>query len=161
VLGQLGGSSGCSGRRGACGWLKQCRAGLDPWLPGDTAGWHCNTTGQHCDTATWHSNTASKYRYATRRHRNSSNVAGTKYPRFNFYSWDTKHNRSELEFTEQSGAWQHDTALNDQSQHHDHPRHFAQRFALWNLAWYCERAVSFRAEYIEPQSTNTWKSGQC
>ncbi len=99
LLRELGGSTvHAFGRSSSTGRI--CRTGLDSRVAGDAA-------GEHRHSARWHSNTAS-------RDYDAAEHAGDRVAQRN-----SKHDGSRIEFTGDSYARQHDTAVHRQPQYPD------------------------------------------
>jgi hypothetical protein len=105
-----------------------------PGSPGDPASEHRNPAGQY---------------------RDSANHTG-----LHFAQWNSAHNRAGVELSEHPDPRKQHSAFNRQSQPNEYSWHLAQWFALWNLARHGKLSVSLHAEHLEPQSPDSWKSGQ-
>ena len=149
VLRKLGRSPEFPRRGGACGWFEQRGTELQP---GNSAREHGNPAGEPSDST-------SPYGHSIGRNRDSANRAWTK-PRLHFAQWKSEHNGARVELSQLPESWKHHTAFNRQSQHNQYTRHFAQRFALWDLARNGKRSVRLHAEHVEPKSADPWKPRQ-
>jgi len=133
-------------RSGACGWFRQRPTELNPWYHRDSPNGQCEP--------------ANRYFHATDRDYDSPN-----HPGFYFAKWNSQHNRTGVELTEPAHSRKHNAAINRQSEHPEHPEypwHFAQRFAVWNLAWHGKRSVRLYAKHgiVEFESVDPWEPGQ-
>lgn len=143
----MGSSPKLSRRSGACGWFEQRRTEFLPWTE--------LNSGFASDSASGHRNPANQYRDSTRRDRDPADDSRANHPRLHFAQWNSKHNHPR-HLTEHLNPGKPHAAVAEYSWH------FAERFALWNLARHGRRSVGVRTEcgILKLKSLDSRKSGQ-
>jgi hypothetical protein len=147
VLCELGCRAKCPRRSGACGRFERRGTQLN--------GFAIHPTDRLGEPADWQ-------HFAADRHHDSTDRQSADSPWIHFTRWNSEHNCTWFEFSECSDAWKYHAAVDRQPQHHNEPRHLAQRFAMRNFARHSQWGVRLHSELgiVEFQSVNLGKPRQ-